>query len=379
MLYQTTYNPDLSCAYTQVMFNYMKALEAEGVVFRTRVYGGMLNWRLCPTWAESLSYHLAKGEPNNKVVLNHFQIGDLAKAPSPKGGCSIGLTAFETTTIPSWIIQTLNDSLDGIIVPSRHNYDVLKSCGLSIQCHVVEHALSSIWTSDIPRHKGKEPPHVFGYVGAWNSRKNPLKVVEAYLKAFPNKTESTALLIKTYAPTGIEDQISYLIKKLSADKKRPDIWLYNELWDESQMIWVYGQIDTYVSAHKGEGFGLGLAQAAAQGIPVIYTDYSAPTEWLPVEAGHIPVACEVVDVVGASDAYNLHFAAMEGDRLQWADILEEDLISSLRKRATEFSGTRNDHKLKIRHELSWSEIGKKLSTAIESIAGIALERVDQNG
>ena len=375
MLYQTVLNPDLSSAYTQVMFNYLKALETNNADFGIRVYGSVLNWAFAPEWAESLSTYFPQTDPDTKVVLNHFQIGDLAKAPCPREGVAIGLTAFETTSLPSWIIDSLNKNLKGVIVPSQQNKEVLEKNGLLIPAFVVEHALCPLWTADLPRQKAAKPPHVFGYVGAWNARKNPIKIVEAYLKAFPKNTGATALLLKTYAPSGIEGQIDHLVSKLSEDSSREDIWLYNELWDEAQMGWAYGQIDTYVSAHKGEGFGLGLAQAAAQGIPVIYTNYSAPCEWLPESEGHIPVPCEIVDVSGASDAYNLHFAALEGDKLQWAQISEDNLIEALKKRSRVFSKSTPKHVLEIRHQLSWEHIGKKLISAVESITGKPMKRI----
>lgn len=378
MLYQTVLNPDLSAAYTQVMFNYLKALESNNADFGIRVYGSILNWAFAPEWAESLTTYLTQTDPDTNVVLNHFQIGDLAKAPRPNNGTAIGLTAFETTSLPSWIIESLNDNLNGVIVPSLQNKDVLEKCGLRIPAFVVEHALCPMWLSDLPRQKGAEAPHVFGYVGAWNARKNPIKVVEAYLKAFPKDTGETALLLKTYAPSGIDGQITHLISKYSEQGVREDIWLYNELWDESQMGWAYGQIDTYVSAHKGEGFGLGLAQAAAQGIPVIYTNYSAPCEWLPEDAGHMPVSCKIVDVSGASDSYNLHFAALEGDSLQWAQISEEDLVKTLKKRYLDFSKTDPTHVQEIRERLSWHHIGAQLISAVESISGSAIKRMNHD-
>ena len=50
--------------------------------------------------------------------------------------------------------------------------------------------------------------------------------------------------------------------------------------------------DCYVSLHRSEGFGLGMAEAMAFGKPVIGTDYSGNTEFLSERTG-FPVACRM--------------------------------------------------------------------------------------
>ena len=44
--------------------------------------------------------------------------------------------------------------------------------------------------------------------------------------------------------------------------------------------------DCYVSLHRAEGFGLGMAEAMAMGKPVIATNYSGNTEFLRDDTGY---------------------------------------------------------------------------------------------
>ncbi len=376
MRLQFVYNPDLSCAYTQTTFNYAMALTTQNVKFHLRSLQAMLNWSFTPSWAEPLRTY--KGDnflDDIQVELNNFQIGDIAKAPHEAQAKAVGISTFETTYLPQWLVDTLKSTQQGLIVPSTHNEVALRTSGFTKKVHVVEHALNPYWLQDYPHlSKTSNQPHIFGYIGAWNGRKNPISLVEAYVKAFPRDLGDTALFIKTYAPSGVEDQIKFIVNKFSEQKERNDIWFYNEIWSEEQMLWAVNQFDTYVSAHRGEGFGLGLAQAAAQRKPVIYTNYSAPCEWLPRSEGHMPIDCNLIQVMGASDSFNLHFSTTADERLMWAEPNLDHLIETLRSRANQNSQVSDEGVLRLRKQLAWNTIGEKLVHAIEDITQVELER-----
>lgn len=48
---------------------------------------------------------------------------------------------------------------------------------------------------------------------------------------------------------------------------------------QDELIALTDACDVYISLHRGEGFGLGIAEAMSLGKPVVVTDYSAPTEF----------------------------------------------------------------------------------------------------
>lgn len=48
---------------------------------------------------------------------------------------------------------------------------------------------------------------------------------------------------------------------------------------QDELVALTDACDAYISLHRGEGFGLGIAEAMSLGKPVIVTDYSAPTEF----------------------------------------------------------------------------------------------------
>jgi glycosyltransferase involved in cell wall biosynthesis len=54
------------------------------------------------------------------------------------------------------------------------------------------------------------------------------------------------------------------------------------------MLSLIGNCDCYISLHRSEGFGLGMAEALALGKPVIATDYSGSRDFV-TEATGFPV------------------------------------------------------------------------------------------
>jgi glycosyltransferase involved in cell wall biosynthesis len=213
---------------------------------------------------------------------------------------------------------------------------------------------------------------VFGYVGNWNPRKNPRAVLEAYIKAFPNGSNSnTALLLKTYNAGNLETYI----RDLNNGELREDIWIYDDVWSEEQILWAFNLMDCYVSAHKGEGFGLTLAQAAALGKPVIYTDYSAPTEWLSREKGHYPVKCKVNSV--RKEDVSVLYQTMLDESLEWADIDEDHLVETLRSVAESRVkiGFAPQDLESFRKLVDFNALGSNLIRSVESIVGTSLERL----
>ncbi len=57
------------------------------------------------------------------------------------------------------------------------------------------------------------------------------------------------------------------------------------MFSRDQMLSLIYQSDCYVSLHRSEGFGLGMAEAMRLGKPVIGTDYSGNTEFLTDSTG----------------------------------------------------------------------------------------------
>jgi glycosyltransferase involved in cell wall biosynthesis len=118
-------------------------------------------------------------------------------------------------------------------------------------------------------------------------RKNPLGVLDAFRLAFPNLNERVGLIIKsTGSETHQMDMAEHL--RASADKD-PRIKIIHGTMSRQTMLGLIRACDCYVSLHRAEGFGLGMAEAMSFGRAVIGTDYSGSADFLSVETG-FPVA-----------------------------------------------------------------------------------------
>ena len=109
-------------------------------------------------------------------------------------------------------------------------------------------------------------------------RKNPKAVIESFFKAFP-KEEGVGLVIKIMSRKDVisqEIELKNLITKIKLDKK---IFIIDETLARDKMLDLIGVCDAYVSLHRAEGFGIGMAEAMKMQKPVIATDYSGNTDF----------------------------------------------------------------------------------------------------
>jgi glycosyltransferase involved in cell wall biosynthesis len=115
------------------------------------------------------------------------------------------------------------------------------------------------------------------------TRKNPIGVVSAFQTAFPNRSENVGLVIKSTGAPDRDSEIKGSI--LHAANHDPRIRIIDSMFSRDEMLSLINQADCYVSLHRSEGFGLGMAEAMALGKPVIATNYSGNTDFLSERTG----------------------------------------------------------------------------------------------
>jgi glycosyltransferase involved in cell wall biosynthesis len=131
------------------------------------------------------------------------------------------------------------------------------------------------------------------------TRKNPEGVVAAFKRAFPNGSENVGLVIKSHGAGAFADRRAWLAEQ-AADSR---IFVIDRTLRRNQIDTLMSLADCFVSLHRSEGFGLGMAEAMALGKPVIGTDYSGNTDFLTEKTG-FPVSYRLVAV--APGAYPGH-------------------------------------------------------------------------
>ncbi len=125
---------------------------------------------------------------------------------------------------------------------------------------------------------------------SYPARKNPEAVVRAFKLAFDDASRDVRLVIKCHGthPTGH----SALLTAIDGDER---ITLLNQTLSRDALIGLQSVIDCFVSLHRSEGLGLGLAECMALGKPVIGTAYSGNLEFMH-EGNSLLVDYGLVDV-----------------------------------------------------------------------------------
>lgn len=125
------------------------------------------------------------------------------------------------------------------------------------------------------------PPESFVFLFSFDymsifERKNPLAVVEAFKRAFPDAPSARLVLKSINGETDPANQKR--LRAAAADD--PRIVLLDRYMSKSEKNRLLASCDCYVSLHRSEGFGLGLAEAMALGKPVMATAWSGNLEFM---------------------------------------------------------------------------------------------------
>ena len=112
------------------------------------------------------------------------------------------------------------------------------------------------------------------------ARKNPFAVINAFISAFPTDDDSVRLLVKSGNGVRYPDKLNLLIRAARRDSR---IIVRDEIIDRRHVRALQRCCDAYVSLHRAEGLGLGLAECMAMGKPVIGTGWSGNMDFMSAE------------------------------------------------------------------------------------------------
>jgi glycosyltransferase involved in cell wall biosynthesis len=114
-------------------------------------------------------------------------------------------------------------------------------------------------------------------------RKNPLAVLEAFQRAFRNRKENVGLIMKSIGAKDHFPEIKEAMRRAMLED--PRIQVIDCRLSRDEILGLIKSADAYVSLHRAEGFGAGMAEALSFGRIVIGTGYSGNAEFLTEETG----------------------------------------------------------------------------------------------
>ena len=101
-------------------------------------------------------------------------------------------------------------------------------------------------------------------------RKNPVAAIEAFRAAFPERRD-VALILKTMNASERNAGWRRVVAACADDDR---IRILDAVMDRPRTLALIAGCDAYVSLHRAEGFGLGMAEAMLMGKPLVVTGYS---------------------------------------------------------------------------------------------------------
>ncbi len=113
--------------------------------------------------------------------------------------------------------------------------------------------------------------------GSFIARKNPNACIEAFKRAFPEKNAPVGIVIKTMRKETDLSGYNELLQKIKGD---PRIIFLDTVLMPNEVKGLVNVCDSFISLHRSEGFGRGLAEAMLLGKPTIGTNYSGNTDFM---------------------------------------------------------------------------------------------------
>lgn len=262
--------------------SYARALESEGQPFLIRNFDAGVASRqedlsMEPHFSKSLRYDTNVFFINaDQMELAHRTLGDAAF----RRRYNIGFWVWELERFPSaW--DSAFDLVDEVWAPTEF---VRAAIAANTDKPVVR--MPKAIEFEVPEGLGREhfglakDAFVFLYSfdsNSYVSRKNPEAAITAFRRAFADGNSDVRLLIKSINGHRFPDRHAALVRSVADD---PRIDVRDGFLSRVEMFGLQNSVDCYVSLHRAEGFGLGMAESMFLGKPVIATAYSGNMEFM---------------------------------------------------------------------------------------------------
>jgi glycosyltransferase involved in cell wall biosynthesis len=310
-------------------------------VFSQVVQWGNTSWMINPEEEDGLSGEIMKRSTDRQSGFDvSFQVQLPDEWSDTLAKINVGVTAAVETDKcnPAWIEKC--NKMDAIIVPSQFTKEVLLNTGkvekpiFVVPEWFIEEIESDSKIADITTRTNFNFLIVSQLTAAdpEHDRKNIANTLKWIFETF-KADKDVGIVLKTNSGRGTtidrsltEQVLNRVISQTRGESKVPVYFVHGCMTNEEiASLYRDKSIRALVSLTRGEGFGLPLLEAAASGLPVIATNWSAHTEflnlgkWIKIES----------DLVEISDSRADERIFIKGSK--WAKPREEDFKKKIKK------------------------------------------------
>lgn len=259
-----------------------KSMEAAGIPFGILNFTGTNSARMSDlSWS-----HKEIPDPLYSINLIHINAEQMMEVYAEYGNSlfqnryNIGYWHWELPDFPDEWVENF-ELMDEIWVPSNFVAD-----SISIKSPVPVVKIPHSIKVDIPESRNREffdlpeAPFLFLSMYDMNSyqeRKNPCASIEAFKMAFEPNDFQVGLVLKVNSYNSNPSELNKLYETIGNYK---NIYLIKDTISRNDVNALLSVADSFVSLHRSEGFGLGLAEAMYLGKPVIGTNWSSNTDFM---------------------------------------------------------------------------------------------------
>lgn len=302
-------------------------------------------------------------QQNADALQNFFQ---LVPPEILDDAYTIGIWVWELAAFnPAWI--ECFAAFDEIWSPSQFSADAIKCLAPpALPVVTIPYVVaSSREIVHFSRSHFGIPEDAFAFLYAFDAssgmdRKNPEALIEAFTSAFGNSAD--VILVMKCHTTG------HATKRLTEIRRAADrgnIILIDSLLGDNENRSLKQICDAFVSPHRGEGFGLNIAEMMALGKPVVATGHSGNLEFCN-EQNSFLVDYDLVEVADRAGPYPLGYV--------WACPKHDSLVDQLievRSQSAKVKRIASKGQRDITANLSDKKIGALMSERFDEIRAVS--------
>lgn len=315
---------------------------------------------------------LARKCANN--TTDDYQIKILHTTPNiygrfiEPGKYHIGRVFWETDKLPPDFARGVS-MVDEIWTGSEFNAQAIRNAGITDKpIFIIPEAIKTPAPKLEPFIVNNKDDFKFYSIFEWTERKNPKTLLEAFWREFENDY-GVSLVLKTYIDDftperrqSIRNRFTAFRDQLKLGNNAP-VYLYTSLLNRDEMYRFHETFDCFVSAHRGEGWGIPQMEAMLLGKPVISTNCGGIHEHIKDEAKLVPCMMIPVANVDRNDVW------YQPDQ-KWAEVNVEQLRKDMRwvyenRRSAKAMGKRA--KSMVENKFSLDAVGKMMRDRLEII------------